>query len=386
MLGREVKDNLGPGAEGRELHQDRTPGVVSVPNVFQPTTTQPVNNIKDCGDSTSCIMASAASNECFFEGTEKLLEVWFSSSHPNDSCDLRRIERKEWDDLLKLVKCEVISFMRDDSMDAYVLSESSMFVTKDRFILKTCGTTTLLMAVDRLVELVKQRCGYDTVADIFYSRKNFTRPELQHHLHQSFDKEVEHLDNMFKNGAAYVLGRMNKDCWHLYTLEDGNVHQSDQTFELLMWDMCQDKMKIFTKEISSDGKDATQKSGIGTIIPGLQIDDFLFEPCGYSMNGILPGGFYITIHVTPEPHCSYVSFESNVPQESYDDLIKKVLNVFNPGKFLMTVFANKASIARDSHKHLEKHDAIEGYQRMDHQFCSFKNYFLTYTQFSRPVI
>lgn len=29
-----------------------------------------------------------------------------------------------------------------------------------------------------------------------------------------------------------------------------------------------------------------QKSGIEKLIPNMMIDDFLFEPCGYSMNGI----------------------------------------------------------------------------------------------------
>jgi len=332
-------------------------------------------------------MATATSHH--FEGTEKLLEVWFKCSADivEDNCDLRKIERKKWETLLQLVRCEIISVMSNQDMDAYVLSESSMFVTRDRFILKTCGTTTLLCAVDRLIDMVKRECGYDTVADLFYSRKNFSKPELQDGLHQSFDKEVSHLDTRFPDGAAYVLGRTNKDCWHLYTKDDGGVQQPDQTFELLMWDMCQEKMKLFTKAECIDGKDVTKKSGIIDIIPGIKIDDFLFDPCGYSMNGILEkGGYYITIHVTPEPHCSYVSFESNVPQESYDELIKKVLECFNPGKFLMTVFANKASIARDSHKQLERHDAIQGYKRMDHQLCSFKNYTLTYTQFSRPVL
>ncbi|XP_059145079.1 S-adenosylmethionine decarboxylase proenzyme-like [Physella acuta] len=329
---------------------------------------------------------AAATGQHFFEGTEKLLEVWFSSSVNDKTCDLRTIERKDWEKLLKLVRCEIISCMKHDDMDSYVLSESSMFVTQNRFILKTCGTTTLLIAVKHLAQLVKRECGFDTIADIFYSRKNFTRPELQHYLHQSFDKEVDHLDQMFTNGAAYVLGRMNKDCWYLYTLENGGVETPDQTFELLMWDMCRSKMEIFTREVSVDGKDATQKSGICDIIPGIQIDDYLFDPCGYSMNGLMPGGYYITIHVTPEPHCSYVSFESNVPQESYQGLIRKVLDVFKPGKFLMTVFANNASIAKDTHKHMEKLERIEGYVRSDHQFCSLKNYYLTYTQFSRPVI
>jgi S-adenosylmethionine decarboxylase len=49
----------------------------------------------------------------------------------------------------------------------------------------------------------------------------------------------------------------------------------------------------------------------------------------------------MTIHITPEPDFSYVSFESNVPQASYKDVISRVLETFQPGKFVLTVFANK---------------------------------------------
>ncbi|KAK7107674.1 S-adenosylmethionine decarboxylase proenzyme-like [Littorina saxatilis] len=327
-------------------------------------------------------MASVDSHQHFFEGTEKLLEVWFKSSEGRD-LDLRTVQKSDWDKLLELVKCEIISVASSPEMDAYVLSESSMFVTQDRYILKTCGTTTLLYCVEPLLKLVKDKVGFDVVGDIFYSRKNFSRPELQHGVHQNFENEVQELDKIFPNGSAYTLGRINRDCWYLYTLEDEGVTQPDQTFELLMWDMCPEKMKIFTQEMCKDGRDASEKSGIVDIIHGMKMDDFLFEPCGYSMNGLLPDGCYITIHVTPEPHCSYVSFESNVPQETYNDLIEKVLDVFRPGKFLMTIFANKASIARDTHKTLETQENIKGYRRSDHQLCCFKNYTLTYNQYAK---
>jgi S-adenosylmethionine decarboxylase len=49
----------------------------------------------------------------------------------------------------------------------------------------------------------------------------------------------------------------------------------------------------------------------------------------------------MTIHITPEPDFSYVSFESNVPQASYKDVMSRVLETFQPGKFVLTVFANK---------------------------------------------
>ena len=71
------------------------------------------------------------------------------------------------------------------------------------------------------------------------------------------------------------------------------------------------------------------------------IDDYLFEPCGYSMNGITKVGHYMTIHITPEPDFSYVSFETNVPQASYKDIINRVVDIFKPGKVVVTIFANK---------------------------------------------
>jgi len=56
------------------------------------------------------------------------------------------------------------------------------------------------------------------------------------------------------------------------------------------------------------------------------------------MNGLLPDGHYFTIHITPEPDFSYVSFETNVPYSQYNEIIRKVVNIFNPGKFTTTIF------------------------------------------------
>jgi hypothetical protein len=39
-------------------------------------------------------MAGVESDEIFFEGTEKLLEVWFESTDGNCDFDLRKIERQ----------------------------------------------------------------------------------------------------------------------------------------------------------------------------------------------------------------------------------------------------------------------------------------------------
>ena len=59
-------------------------------------------------------------------------------------------------------------------------------------------------------------------------------------------------------------------------------------------------------------------------------------------------GEYVTIHITPEQQFSYVSFESNIPATSYLNIVTNVLNTFNPGKFILTIFATKVST---QHRH-----------------------------------
>ena len=61
--------------------------------------------------------------------------------------------------MLKFVKCEIIGITASDVMTAYLLSESSMFVSRERLILKTCGRTTILNVLTPLLDCVKKNIG-----------------------------------------------------------------------------------------------------------------------------------------------------------------------------------------------------------------------------------
>lgn len=89
----------------------------------------------------------------------------------------------------------------------------------------------------------------------------------------------------------------------------------------------------------------------------------------------------MTIHITPEPEFSYVSFESNIAASSYSDLIARVVDTFKPGKFIVTVFANKSSPAFGASRELENINKIGQFNRHDIQYCRFDAYDLTYAHY-----
>jgi len=315
-----------------------------------------------------------------FEGPEKLLEIWFASS-PADLPDataaaggnvgLRKVPRQAWEEMLDIVKCKVLSIVEGTEMDAYLLSESSLFVSPHRLILKTCGTTLNLLGLPRILEIAKEHASLNTVYRCFYSRKAFMFPEKQQGPHRDWNAEVQFLDNIFPGGAAYTIGKVNGDHWLLYItspgdeLNEGPVPSSpsqgsrpfvsageaadgavdivpddlkvDYTIEILMtnlsptarslFDTSSSSLSIPTSEPTAHAIALSTAIGVSELFPSslTTLDAYSFLPCGYSANALIrwrddagtdlstSGEGYYTIHVTPEEGWSYASFECNVP-------------------------------------------------------------------------
>ncbi|RPB21132.1 S-adenosylmethionine decarboxylase, partial [Terfezia boudieri ATCC MYA-4762] len=385
-----------------------------------------------------------------FEGAEKLLEVWFvpsptmlsESSKPNG---LKSVSRNLWEQMLNLVRCKVLSVIQTEHVDAYLLSESSMFVFPHKVVLKTCGTTTLLAGLARLLEIAgvhggfTQRSGTNMAEPyrLFYSRKAFMFPDRQEYPHKSWPDEVKFMEQMSLRGSAYKVGRMNGEHWYLYLTnantmltppliptKDRHNRDTDETLEILMTDLCPVKSKQWfmdttTTDVKPKDKkgDSSQGHDLGAIVtnscrlaeiydksrfPNSHIDSYIFNPCGYSANAVIPSqvkdtSYYWAVHVTPQPHCSYASFETNVPREESGreavDVIESVLETFNPGRFLVTLFKarpNLTDILRIDHseemavsKRAASIEDIKGYRRMDKIDHDLDGYDLSFRSYER---
>lgn len=284
-----------------------------------------------------------------FEGYEKRLEITFSEAPlfvDPQGRGLRALSRSQIDSVLDKAQCTIVSELSNKDFDSYVLSESSLFIYPYKIVLKTCGTTKLLLSIPTILELA---AGLSlSVLSVKYSRGTFIFPGAQPAPHRSFLEEVAVLDHYFgglaSGGNAYVIGdpgSPNRN-WHVYYATQ-KPELPMVTLEMCMTGLDNKRASIFFKNSaeghSSSAKEMTNLSGISDIIPEMEICNFEFDPCGYSMNGI-HGTALSTIHVTPEEGFSYASYEAmgfNPNEIVYADLVNKVLQCFGPQEFSLAV-------------------------------------------------
>ncbi|GAB4828962.1 hypothetical protein Ancab_018622 [Ancistrocladus abbreviatus] len=288
-----------------------------------------------------------------FEGYEKRLEMSFfepSIFVDPEGKGLRALTKAQLDEILGPAECTIVDSLSNDNVDSYVLSESSLFVYPYKIIVKTCGTTKLLLAIPPILRLAATlSLG---VKSVWYTRGSFIFPGAQHYPHRNFSEEVAVLDSYFgKLGAgskAYVMGGSAKpQKWQVYvaSAEKTISYNPVYTIEMCMTGLDRGKAGVFYKSQSSSAAVMTDLSGIRKILPDSEICDFEFNPCGYSMNAI-EGAAISTIHITPEDGFSYASFEAvgYDPQTvNLNQLVERVLNCFLPSEFSIAVHADVAA-------------------------------------------
>lgn len=291
--------------------------------------------------------------EPVFEGSEKRVEVDFVMGSGAPTSGLRSLPREQLDELMSLARCAIVSTRTNDNFDAYVLSESSLFVYPTKWVLKTCGTTHLLDSLPRLLEL-SAACGMMSTR-CKYTRASFLFPENQPAPYSAgFEEEVAFLNQHFghlqpEGGQAYVLGETYQGLqWHVYVTGRSVSPVPTYNVELCMTELDEEACQAFFRtEKFVSSVHTTEETGIINLLPGALIDDYVFEPCGYSMNGIDKHQF-ITIHVTPEKGISYASLEISGHMEDLVDcsaLLKAASDIFKPHYISVAMSVDDSSVA-----------------------------------------
>ncbi len=272
-----------------------------------------------------------------FEGSEKKIEVIV-----NESINLRKIGNAFWKNMVAKCEATILSNISNEECDAYLLSESSLFVWKHKFLMITCGRTVLVNSVLRFLEEFDK----SVIDALFFQRKNEYYERLQP---SSFKDDINKIGKLI-SGKALRFGHL--DTHHTYLFHSDyikNVEKEDKTTELLMYHITGKGADIFRAK-DQDINVIREFLDYEKTFPGFKIDDFLFQPFGFSLNGIKKDK-YITIHITPEDSTSYVSFETNLDIEKEDPkLLDRILDMFSPEAFDVINFNSSIAPKLDNDK------------------------------------
>jgi S-adenosylmethionine decarboxylase len=263
----------------------------------------------------------------FFEGPEKKVELAVVAGHPS----LRALSDERWRGVVAASGASVISRRSNGHFDAYLLSESSLFVFDDFVTMITCGQTSLVDSVEAMLALVRP----DDVAMLVYERKN------EHFPHQqptSFFDDARRL-RMLLDGRALHLGATHEhEIYVFHTTREHVPDSDDATLEVLMHGIDPQLVATFQRLRPAPGSIAPAV-GVNAIFEGFEVDEHVFSPSGYSVNG-LRDDCYATLHVTPQRLGSYVSYETNrsLGSETARDLVRPIVELFRPESFDVVLF------------------------------------------------
>lgn len=257
----------------------------------------------------------------FFEGSEKKFEIITNEALG----PLRKRKQGFWKDVVKASGANILSGISNNYCDAYLLSESSLFVWDDRILMLTCGRTCLLEAILIFIE----EFGTKNIDCLVFQRKNEYRAKEQR---TSFLEDVERLKQKV-SGTTMRFGKIHSHHNFLFHLEHAYVPvNGDTTTEMLMYDMSNEASKFLTQSENTT-EETREFLRLQNVLPGFIIDDYCFQPYGYSLNAVKDDKYY-TIHITPQESCPYISFETNLKINNDNaNILTHFVGILKPASF-----------------------------------------------------
>jgi len=269
-------------------------------------------------------------------------------AHLTNQFGFRDVSASEWGYLLQSFGCQILNTVKNEHFDAYLLSESSLFVYQDKVIMKTCGTTRTLSCLPTLFQYARNVFdGEFNLEYALFTRRNYKYPDKQVFPHTSWEEEVNVLKQHFSAGKEYIIGDVEGEHFYVFMddqRDDQSSIESYTTLEVAMNELPRKSVNYFYKNENYESDDITYfNSGLNMLLPrDAVVDAMMFDPFGYSLNG-LNDSVYYTMHITPQEECSYVSYETNVSpmNEDVGRLVDKVVTLFNPGKFTVAMIHSR---------------------------------------------
>jgi S-adenosylmethionine decarboxylase len=307
-------------------------------------------------------MGVGMSTPSFFEGPEKKLELVVTPEHDS----LRGLGESVWRGIVHAAGAQILTTLRNEACDAYLLSESSLFVYDDWFVMITCGQTTLVDAFEEFLRHVPA----EAIAFMVYERKNEHYPE---HQPTTFYDDARRLQSLVPGRAIRFGDEHGHYVQVFHTTRPFEPESTDPTLEVLMHAIDREVARRFIG--GSEGRGAMASAlGVESLFPGFTTSEHVFEPAGYSLNA-LSGNEYYTIHVTPESSGSYVSFETNHDfRGKLTELVGSIVELFQPRAFDVLTFlpGETANLS------------ARGYLLGDHVVDNLGGYHVSYFQYFVP--
>lgn len=248
----------------------------------------------------------------FYEGTEKRLLIAVKS------INLLTLDDFFWQQLVAQSGAAILSTVNNGYIKAYLLSESSLFIWKDKLLLITCGNTQLVKAAI----FMQQQWHKTEICTLLFQRHQALKPQLQHSnfhqdsllLTQQFEGQQQHWQGNYQ-GDLFVFGDISSK--RVTTRNIYMLHglSGDFAIQLQAPNICKNEV--------------LEKLALHTFFTGLLIDHFSFNPKGYSLNAIC-GEDYLAIHLTPESLSTYLSIETSFNNVQCQGFISHLKLLFSP--------------------------------------------------------